>query len=178
MRLSKKAQGEIMGIALVVILMVIGILFMVKYQAKEPGKTQEEFQRRELPKTIITSLVETTSTCNNEKMADVLQDCGFGDTFRCEVEDDILGSCDYLQGKRSVDGGFETEGVLKQIMDTMLVKKFQYNYRVSLLGPEGKDIFDQNGKGVQSDDFTDCFSFDSATQPMMFGLTLELKVCY
>ena len=167
-----------MGIALVVILMVIGIMFLIKYQAKEPGKTQEEFQRRELPKTIITSLVETTSTCNSEKMADVMQDCGFGDTFRCEVNGTIMGSCEYLEGRRTLDGEFETQGVLKLIMDKMLVTKFQYNYRISLLNPDGTDIFDTNGKGVQSDEFEECFTFDSATQPMMFGMTLELKICY
>lgn len=157
---SKRGQVEIMGIALVVILITIGIVFVAKYSAKEPKKTQEEFQRRELPKTIITSIVEIRSTCNDEKMADVMQDCGFAKQLCVEFGN----SCEYLKT------------TLKKILDDMLgSERFEYNYQLQLLAENRGDLLG----GVQSENFeTACTTFETATQPLINGLTLELKVCY
>lgn len=160
---NKKAQVEIMGIALVVVLITIGIVFVAKYSAKEPKKTQEEFQRRELPKTIITSIVEVVSTCNDEKMADVMQDCGVTKQLPCEG---FVNSCAYLTT------------TLKTILDDML-GRFEYDYQLQLHAEGQGDLLNDGTGGVQSAGFeTECTTFETATQPLINGLTLELKVCY
>ena len=156
-RIQKRGQVEIMGIALVVILITIGIVFVAKYSAKEPKKTQEEFQRRELPKTIITSLVEVRSTCNNEKMSDVMQDCALAKQFSC---DGFADSCVYLQT------------TLKTILDDML-GRFKYDYQLQL-SAEGQG----NLVTAQSDGFGECATFETAIQPLVNDRTLELRVCY
>ncbi len=155
---NKKAQIEIMGIALVVVLITIGIVFVAKYSAKEPTRTQEEFQRRELPKTIITSLVEVVSTCKDEKMGDVIQDCGTAKVLPCEGGD----SCAYLHS------------TFKTILDDML-GQFEYEYQIRLLREGQADELIK----ATSDTFEEkCTTFETATQPMIQGLTLELMVCY
>ena len=157
-----------MGIALVVILIIIGIVYLAKYSAEPPKKTQQDFQRRELPKTIITSLVEVVSTCNDEKMADVIQDCGFGSlTCASPIADGAggvgVGSCDYLKI------------TLKQILDTML-GRFQYNYQLRLLSQEN-DLLDGAVKSAGFDPAA-CQIFETAAQPLLNDRMLELKVCY
>ena len=166
----KKAQVEIMGIALVVILIVIGIVYLAKYSAEPPKKTQEKFQQRELPKTIITSIVEVVSTCNNEKMADVIQDCGFATSMTCTTPEQAMSSCDYLKT------------TLKQILDSML-GKFKYHYQLRLLQGEvgtAQTAHDLLEGTVTSEGFAEqpCPTFETAAQPLLFDLTLELKVCY
>lgn len=174
---TKKGQVEIMGIALVVILITIGIVYLAKYSTEPPKRTQEEFQRRELPKTIITSIVEVVSTCNNEKMADVIQDCGFGTSMTCMDANNQPfappSSCNYLKT------------TLKQILDNML-GRFQYSYQLRLLrGEPGveEDLLDDPtlpDDGVTSEGFAQnpCPAFETAAQPLLYDLTLELKVCY
>lgn len=166
-----------MGIALVVILIIIGIVYLAKYSAEPPKKTQEKFQQRELPKTIITSIVEVVSTCNNEKMADVIQDCGFGTSMTCTDANNQAfappSSCNYLKA------------TLKQILDNML-GRFQYQYQLRLLRGEpgaAEDLLDDPtlpDDGVKSAEFNNaaCPTFETAAQPLLFDLTLELKVCY
>ncbi len=166
--LNKKGQVEIMGIALVVILIIIGIVYLAKYSAEPPKKTQEKFQQRELPKTIITSIVEVVSTCNNEKMADVIQDCGFGQSMTCTTIEPVTGSCDYLKT------------TLKQILDSML-GRFQYQYQLRLLRGEpgaAEDLLEGTVVSQGFDPQNPCPTFETAAQPLLFDLTLELKVCY
>ncbi|MDO8642362.1 MAG: hypothetical protein Q7R76_02090 [Candidatus Woesearchaeota archaeon] len=166
-RFNKRGQAEIMGIALVVILITIGIVYLAKYSAEPPKKTQEEFQRRELPKTIITSIVEVVSTCNDEKMADVIQDCGFARSMTCtDATQTVMSSCDYLKT------------TLKGILDNML-GRFQHQYQLRLLRGEPGTQEDLLEGAVKSEQFNDaCPTFETAAQPLLFDLTLELKVCY
>ncbi len=170
---NKRGQAEIMGIALVVILITIGIVYLAKYSAEPPKKTQEEFQRRELPKTIITSIVEVVSTCNNEKMADVIQDCGFARSMTCtdttQPANPAMTSCDYLKKTLKDD-----------ILEKMLGdERFHYQYQLRLLSGEPGTQEDLLEGAVKSEQFNDaCPTFETAAQPLLFDLTLELKVCY
>ncbi len=74
----KKAQTEMLGIAIVVILISIGILFIVSNALRSSGETtsKREFSEQQLATNILASMLSTTSTCQNDKISTLLIDCG------------------------------------------------------------------------------------------------------
>lgn len=75
---NKKSQTEIMGLAIVVILIAFGIVFMMKYMAtKKPVEYQKEYSQAELASNIINALLKTTTEdCLELSFADLYKDCG------------------------------------------------------------------------------------------------------
>lgn len=74
---NKKSQMEIMGLAVVVILIVFGMVFMMKYMAtKKPVEYQKEYSQTELASNIINTLLKTTiKDCLELSFADLYKDC-------------------------------------------------------------------------------------------------------
>lgn len=75
---NKRSQTEIMGLAIVVILIAFGIVFMMKYMAtKKPVEYQKEYSQAELASNIINTLLKTTTEdCLELSFADLYKDCG------------------------------------------------------------------------------------------------------
>ena len=80
----KKAQTEMLGIAIVVILISIGILFIVSNAMKSSSaKNQKtEFSERQLATNILASILSTSTECQNDRVSTLMIDCGSGDTGR------------------------------------------------------------------------------------------------
>jgi len=72
----KKAQVEIMGLAIIVVLIVLGMIFVLKFRiADEPIQYKEQFTQAKLASNTVASLLRVTSNCNGLSMTQLLQNC-------------------------------------------------------------------------------------------------------
>ena len=105
MNLAKKAQMELIGLVVIVILITLGMLFMTQFALKdEPEK--KFFTRKEMAASTLTALMKTTTEeCGGllEFGRVILEDCAAnkytGGYYQIECQE--MGSCEFLQEKFS-----------------------------------------------------------------------------
>jgi hypothetical protein len=72
---SKKSQMEIMGLAIVVVLIIIGLLFSIKFVLfKQPSTYREDYTTTQLAANTINTLLKTNTECNEISIKELLQD--------------------------------------------------------------------------------------------------------
>jgi len=95
-----KAQMEIMGLAIIVILVALGMLFAVQWLLKSPGTSPAEAVKEStLAANFLNTMLSTTTDCHDRSVRELLQDCSltggrldcFG-TPSCEYSEQIIGS--------------------------------------------------------------------------------------
>jgi len=90
---------EIMGLVIVVILLIVGVLFAVKFVVlKKPSETRQTFSRTQMASNLGLALMSaTTEDCRGTAIKDLLIDCAewpeAGGTITC---DDGRKSCEYV----------------------------------------------------------------------------------
>jgi len=87
----KKAQAEIMGLAIIVILIIIGMFFLIKFLTIDTIDYKKQYTQAELVSNMITTFLRTTSDCGFS-MTELLQDCNQDKSIICNDES----SCDYV----------------------------------------------------------------------------------
>jgi hypothetical protein len=94
---KRKAQTEIMGLAIVVILLILGMTFVVKFLlSKEPTDYKQQFIHSELATNMINTFLKTVSKdCNGLSMTELLQDCGQSESIICDGQL----SCSYVENE-------------------------------------------------------------------------------
>jgi len=98
-RKSRKSQMEIMGLMIVVILLIVGVLFAVKFVVlKKPPEVRQTFSRTQMASNMGLALMSsTTEYCRGTAIKDLLIDCAewpeAGGTITC---DDGRRSCSYV----------------------------------------------------------------------------------
>jgi len=94
---KRKSQMEIMGLAIVVVLIVLGMLFAVRFFInKEPAEFKSRFTHKQLAQNIVTAFLNTkTESCHGMSITELLQDCGQSTSVICE--DGTTGSCEYVE---------------------------------------------------------------------------------
>ena len=76
MKLSKKSQMEILGLALVIVLLIIGGVLAVKFLINEtPNNSRRDYVESELTAGMITALLHTNSECKNLMLSDIIAKC-------------------------------------------------------------------------------------------------------
>ena len=91
----KKAQQEIMGLAIVIILIILGILAIARFGSQEISY-KRDYEQAKLASSMLDTLLTTTGRdCNGISMAQILRDCaGNTDGFSvCNAEE----SCAYFE---------------------------------------------------------------------------------
>ncbi|MBI2655915.1 hypothetical protein HYX06_05845 [Candidatus Woesearchaeota archaeon] len=81
----KKGQMEIIGLAIVIIIILIGLAIAVRFMTfKNPENTRAGFVSAELASNTINTFLETTAeNCLKSKMKDLIQDCAEGTERIC-----------------------------------------------------------------------------------------------
>ncbi len=95
MKEQKRAQMEILGLAIVVVLVIMATLFVVKFVSmKSPVNYRKGFVSSEIASNIINTFLKTASEgCSQLTMTELLQDCAQGQAIRC---DDGEYSCSFV----------------------------------------------------------------------------------
>ena len=96
MTANKKSQTEIIGLAIVVVLLIIGMTFVIRFMlAKEPVDYKKQFTQAEIASNMLNTFLKSTSKdCNGLTMTELLQDCGHSKSIFCQ---DGKASCDYAE---------------------------------------------------------------------------------
>lgn len=73
----KKSQMEIMGLAIVIVLVILGMLFVVKFvMNREPPKFRAEFTQTQLASNMLNTFLKSNSKdCSDMSITELLQSC-------------------------------------------------------------------------------------------------------
>lgn len=95
--MMKKAQIEIIGLMIAVILILALIFFAAKYStSKDTLNYKQEFVQAEMASNMLNALLSSTSRdCNNLSISELLQECSNElSSIRCAGS---MGPCDYVK---------------------------------------------------------------------------------
>jgi hypothetical protein len=114
----KKAQIEMMGLVVIVLILAVGFLFVVSTLTKggERESPQEIYQKELLAYNTIGAFIQATPECGEDaSMADLIDDCVSYNEMRCLG----LSSCEYVTVQAAI-----------VLNSTLNVRKQQYNFYV------------------------------------------------
>ncbi|MCX8147063.1 MAG: hypothetical protein N3D84_01200 [Candidatus Woesearchaeota archaeon] len=80
---SKKSQLEMIGIAIVIVMIVLGMLFVLKSMIKPPIQTHSKFVRTHITYDILLTVSLSDADCGGMTMGEVLKACAEGDVVNC-----------------------------------------------------------------------------------------------
>ncbi len=92
----RKGQMEIIGLAIVIVIILIGIVIAVRFlDFKKSDSTRAGFVSAELASNTINTFLETTAIeCSKAKMSELIQDCAQGTERICS---DGKGACEFVR---------------------------------------------------------------------------------
>lgn len=91
----KKAQTEILGLAIVVVLVIIATILVVKFGFSKPANTRNDFTSSEEASNILNTFLRTSADkCSQSTMTELLQDCAQGNGLICSNGED---ACSYFK---------------------------------------------------------------------------------
>ena len=93
---SKKSQMEILGLAIVIVLLILGLVFVIKFVAlKKPSTIKQEVSQSELATGYLSTYLDTSvPECNGLTISELLQDCAARGGITCPSSTTILSSCE------------------------------------------------------------------------------------
>lgn len=119
---SRKAQMEILGLAVVVILLIIGMLFAMKYMIKKP-EIRTEASDKQLAIAFLNTLtadkLEVTDCKQGVELKELLQDCTSPAERKSMCSDGTTAYC--------IKAGDVTKSILKDTLGTM---KKEYDFKL------------------------------------------------
>ena len=119
MRRGKKAQMEIMGLAIIVILVSLGLLFAVQFMLKAPPKQVQSAKESVLAANFLNTMLGTTTDCNKRTVRELLQDCAL--TGGITVCPDGVHSCE------------EARAIMTTLFDSTF-KEWNMKYHFAMTG--------------------------------------------
>jgi len=153
-----KAQMEIMGLAIVIILVGLGMLFAVQWMLKKPGiSPAEAVKESTLAANFLNTMLSTSTDCYDRSVRGLLQDCALtGGRLDCFGQP----SCEYVKD------------IINQMKDGSL-DKWQKDYYFSISGSVDVEAikFGEACKG----------EYESKRHPVPvrpgFEIVLKLDIC-
>ena len=96
----KKAQMEILGLAIVVVLILVATIFVVRFLVlKAPTEYRKGFVSSELASNMLNTLLKTAAKeCSQLTMTELLQDCAQARSIICDNGED---SCRFVESASS-----------------------------------------------------------------------------
>lgn len=103
----KKAQMEIMGLAIIIILLMLGMIFLVKFMVLDEKRSiKADFSRKQVAQNFLNAmLITNVDVCNDATVSQIITECyEGGSNIQCGANG---GACDYL--RNSLKSDFFTE---------------------------------------------------------------------
>ena len=89
-----KGQTEIMGLAIIVVLISMGIIFTLVFVfGGEEDTTKDIYQRSQLSSNLLNSMTSTSTACKGATMKELIQDCVTKRRLKCDNKN----SCSYME---------------------------------------------------------------------------------
>ena len=155
---TTKGQMEIFGLLIIITLIILGMIFVLRFVVmKPPSEIKESFTQEEIASNMLDAILDTKPTgCYVNTFADLLEDC---------AEFSYLGGTIYCNNKLSCDFA---EHEIEKILDNSL-KQWAYNYEF-ILSSGDSVLFTVNNNKCPG-------QRDTATQPMPGGIEIKFHVC-
>lgn len=154
---NKKSQTEILGLAIIVVIVTIGLLFVVKFLVTQPPQeTRESYIRSELASNILGSIMDSDTNCGEYKYSIpyLIKDCAEYNPGRISCSGEL--SCQHVNSHINF--------ILSNFMNTLGGNK---NYKF-LAEADGEILFEISEGN--------CTVWESANQPLpIYGKTLDVK---
>lgn len=115
----KKAQVEMIGIALVIVLLILGLGFFLSRSLAPSDDLHGTYVRKQLSQNTLDVLIKTVTDCRGLDFVTLFEDCGNNDFAGGSIQCAGHGSCGYIHGK--------IDYILNQ---TLAVRKFPYVFVV------------------------------------------------
>ena len=78
---KRKGQMEMMGLAIIVILVSLALLFGIRFAISKGADRKETFTQEQISENMLNALMLSTTKCGGNDMTELLQDCaGLNDT--------------------------------------------------------------------------------------------------
>lgn len=120
---NKKAQMEILGIAVVILIILVGaMLFFVLMVPSSSRSVVVDVARTEIGANTLNTLLKTTTPCKKLTISELISDCIDGASIDCLAQN----SCEYLQGQVSI--------ILQETLN-----KWNIDYQFDIFELEGND---------------------------------------
>jgi len=174
MKKAKKAQLEMIGLAVVVILISIGMLFVLNFVVtRKPAKTQSTFSEWETSQNMLTAMLTSVSRdCKSLDIGALLQDCANNYASRGSIECNFgVYSCMYVEA-----------ALAEMLPSTIDSWRYSYRFRAYITDPNSHIIpFDPHNKAFNPRNCTDLTEKESpGIQPIPLDvgtLTVILEIC-
>jgi len=75
---NKNGQMEILGLAVIIILITLAGLFVVRFVILKPAEISKDYTMKSLAVDTITAMLRTNTLCHGESIKDLLMDCAEG----------------------------------------------------------------------------------------------------
>jgi len=96
LRLSKKTQMEILGLAMIMLFLSFGLLFVVRFVVMtKPVDVKKSYLHTEMAQNMLTAMMKTTTGCKGTSLQDLLEDCGKYREIDCDNDPSTEDSCRY-----------------------------------------------------------------------------------
>jgi hypothetical protein len=159
----KKAQIEMMGLLVIVILITIILFFVLMFSLRKPPKENDisDFKRMQAIKNFGTTTIETTVDCDGRirTIRELLVDCAFLKEINCRE----YNSCDSAKNNLTF--------ILNNTLDI-----WGYDYQLKITKPGGSDVIEPVGNGCAN-------ARNSKAEPTPIGtayygsLSFSLRTC-
>lgn len=111
----KKAQTEIMGLAIIILFIMLGLLFVFRLMNANPSDNlRTEYVDSKMASNVLTVILKTTLECKNLDVKSLYQDCAEG--------------VNYLDYCGETNPCIKAKSIVEQILDNTL-KKWERPYR-------------------------------------------------
>ncbi|MBI4449344.1 hypothetical protein HY641_04950 [Candidatus Woesearchaeota archaeon] len=162
---EQRAQMEIMGLTIIILLVSIGILFAIGIISKPTEDIKRGYEQKQLAVNFLTTLLDTTSGCQLNTFRQLLMDCATDRIVTCPGG---LDSCSYAKTS------FRT--IFSRTLDPI-----RKGYYLSVDGPQAVKSITQGSFGTSATPTPCPGERDQATQPIptLGGGTIitRLEIC-
>ncbi|MBW2996272.1 hypothetical protein KY332_03155 [Candidatus Woesearchaeota archaeon] len=81
--MKTKSQMEIMGLAIIVILVALAMLFAIQFIILKPAETKETLTQEQLAFNTLNAILATNTNCNGLPLSHLIEDCAEGAGIQC-----------------------------------------------------------------------------------------------
>lgn len=118
----KKSQMEIMGLVVIVLLIMLGMMFALRFMMS--GDTDRdvkaEFEDTQLAANMLNAMLRSTSGCKGYSITTLLQDCGSGEKIVCnDAGSSVQKSCANVSAT--------VKGLLDETLNKRMYKRYEFS---------------------------------------------------